>query len=121
MNYESTVTMDAQSCHGVRFTIARMSFGRRLELTRAAREIGARIEYDRAGTSTVEKLDAAIGAAEVERLYLRWGLKSVEGLSIDGDPAGVEQLLEVGPEDLVREIVAAIKRECGLSAEERKN
>jgi hypothetical protein len=121
MDYQSSQTVESQSCPGVRFTIARMSFARRLQLTRAAREIGARIEYDRAGDSTVERLAAAVAACEVERLYLRWGLQSIEGLTIDGQSASVDGLLEAGPEDLVREILDAIKRECGLSAEERKN
>jgi hypothetical protein len=40
---------------------------------------------------------------------------------IDGEPATAARLLEKGPENLTREIVGAIKEQCGLSEPERKN
>ncbi len=49
------------------------------------------------------------------------GWRAVEGLIIDGEAATVTQLLEKGPEDLAREIVGAIREQCGLSEAERKN
>ena len=58
---------------------------------------------------------------EVDRLYWWWGVVSIEGLSIGDEPATKESLLHHGPEPLVHEILAAIKRECGLAEEERKN
>ena len=60
-------------------------------------------------------------AQEIDAMYLEWGLINVEGLTIDGEPASCGQLLEKGPEGLVREIVSAIRAQCGLSEEERKN
>jgi hypothetical protein len=54
-------------------------------------------------------------------MYLHWGLLSIEGLTIDGEPATAERLLEKGPEDLAREVVSAIKGQCALSEPERKN
>jgi len=54
-------------------------------------------------------------------MYLRWGLREVTGLSIDGEAATHELLLERGPESLVREILTSIKAECGLNQEEAKN
>ena len=39
VTFESTVTLDSKSVPGVRFTILRMSFGRRMELFRQIREI----------------------------------------------------------------------------------
>ena len=54
-------------------------------------------------------------------MYLRWALVGVDGLEIDGEAATAEQLLDRGPEELAREIVVAIKEECGLSEAERKN
>ena len=54
-------------------------------------------------------------------MYLQWGLLSIEGLIIDGEPATATRLLEKGPEDLTREVVCAIKEQCGLSEPERKN
>jgi hypothetical protein len=42
-------------------------------------------------------------------------------LSVDGVEATPEVLLERGPEELFREALAAVRREAGLSEEERKN
>jgi hypothetical protein len=57
----------------------------------------------------------------VDRICLDWGLVSVEGLEIDDRPAGPHDIAEAGPEGLCREILTAIKHECGLTEEERKN
>jgi len=54
-------------------------------------------------------------------VYLAWGLVYVGGLSLAGEPATPESLVERGPEALVHEALAAIKAECGLSETERKN
>lgn len=121
MNHESTRQLESVVCSGVRFRIARISFGRRLELTRRVRELGRRIQFDEAGEEVDGKLAAAIARAEIDRLYLEWGLIAVDGLTIDGDPATEQQLLERGPESLCREIVDAIRHECGLTEQDRKN
>jgi hypothetical protein len=113
--------LEAAGYPGVRYTIRRMSFGRRLELLRRIRGLGQRLEYLNAGATAAEKLEAAAVAAEVDREYLRWGLEAIEGLRIDGEPADAEGLAERGPEDLCREIVARIRAESGLNEEERKN
>jgi hypothetical protein len=121
MEYESERTVESKAVPGVRFTIARMSFGRRIELTRRIWELAGRTEYLAAGNEAREKLEAALLAGEVDRTYLSWGLSRIEGLDIDGQPATPELLIANGPEELFREAVAAIKAECGLSEEERKN
>ncbi|MGE5486599.1 MAG: hypothetical protein ACM3ZB_02115 [bacterium] len=121
MDYTSEVTKEAASAEGVRYTIVRMSFGRRLELTRRIWELARRVEYLEAGGEAREKLEAAVLAGEIDRVYLEWGLVRVEGLNIDGQPATAATLVEHGPEALAREIVGAIKSECGLSEDERKN
>ncbi len=121
MQYASTVTLSSKVMEGVRFTIARMSFGRRIELTRRIRELGRKLEYLEAGEDLKEKIEATLLTQEVERLYLEWGLRGIEGLEIDGRPATPETVIAEGPEELCREIVAAIRSECGLSEEERKN
>jgi hypothetical protein len=118
MEYASEVTKESG---GVKYTIARMSFGRRLELTRRIRELARKAEYLEAGSEPQEKLEAAVLASEIDRVYLEWGLLRIDGMSIDGEPATPALLAERGPESLAREIVAAIKAECGLTAEERKN
>jgi hypothetical protein len=121
MNYESCTTLASASRPGVSFTIRRMSLERRAELTRRLQELFGRIEFLQAGSDPREGIEAALLATEVERVYLLWGLAEVRGLEIDGQPATPETLAAAGPEDLCREIVAAVKAESGLSEAERKN
>ena len=105
----------------VRFGIARMSFGRRLQIAREIRAIGQRLEYLEAGASLAERAEASAASAEIDRVYLRRGLAGIEGLEIDGAAATSESLFDQGPEDLTREILDAVKAEWGLTEEERKN
>jgi hypothetical protein len=122
MNYESVKQVDSRECAGVRFGIYRMSFGRRLELTRKVRELLGRLEFVRAGQGgPADEAEAALLAGEIDREYARWGLASVEGLEIDGRPASAEDVIEKGPEKLVAEVLGAIRAEAGLSEDERKN
>ena len=121
VSYESALAVESKAMAGVRFVINRISFGRRMELSRRVREITQKAEFLEAGSDLDEKIEAGILAQEVDAMYLRWALVAVNGLEIDGEPATVEQLLERGPEELAREIVVAIKEQCGLSEAERKN
>ena len=119
--HESREWFDAQTCEGVRFRIARVSVARRIELARKIREIGRKVEFLVAGKDPMEKREAAVLAAEIDRVYLGWGLEEIAGLTIDDEPATPESLIDKGPMDLAREILSRIKRECGLSEDERKN
>ena len=121
MDYESVIRVESKSRPGVTFAVRRISFERRLELIRRIREVAQRIEFLEAGKDPHEGIEASLLAAEVDRIYLLWGLTKVEGLAVDGREATPELLAEAGPEDLCREAVAAIKAECGLTDEERKN
>lgn len=121
MEYASTVKYESKTAPGVTFTIVRMSFGRRIELTKRIGDLARRIEFLEAGSDFREKIEATVLEKEVERVYLEWGLKEVTGLVIDGREADPAELIESGPEELCREIVSAIKAECGLTEEERKN
>ncbi len=121
MQYESSMTVESKARPGVSFVIARMSFGRRVELMRQIRGMIQKHEFLAAGESPQEKLDAALLTAEIERSYVAWGLQEVRGLQLDGAPATPEALTSTGPEDLFQEILAAVKAECGLSEAERKN
>ena len=118
---ESTLAVESAACPGVVLTINRMSFGRRLELTRQVRELGRKLEFLEASTEFGEKAEAAILSSEIDCLYLRWGLVEIAGLSLDGVPATSETLIASGPEPLSLEILNAIKNECGLNEAERKN
>lgn len=121
VSYESTLSIESKSLDGVRFTINRISFRRRTELSRRVRELTQRAEFLQAGDELAEKIDAGILIQEVDAMYLRWGLVDLAGLQIDGEPATADRLLERGPEELTREIIQAIKAQCGLSESERKN
>jgi hypothetical protein len=66
-------------------------------------------------------MEASLLAAEIDRLYVLWGLEDVRGLDVDGAPATAERLIEAGPEELFVEALTAVKAECGLSEAERKN
>jgi hypothetical protein len=119
--YESVLVIRSKSMPSVTFAIKRVSFGRRMDLSRRAREISRKAEFLEAGGQLGEKIEAGILTQEIDTMYLAWGLVSIQGLTIDGEAATAESLLEKGPEDLTREVVNAIKAQCGLSEVERKN
>jgi hypothetical protein len=121
VHYDSLISIDSKAAPGVRFAIYRISFGRRMELSRRVREISRKAEFLEAGTELHEKIEANILAQEIDAMYLQWGLVKIDGLIIDGEAASAVQLLEKGPEDLAREVVGAIKEQCGLTEAERKN
>jgi hypothetical protein len=98
-----------------------MTFGRRIELMRAVRDLAARLEYFEAGHDAKNSMEASLLGAEIDRLYIRWGLEEIRGLELDGVPATPESLIDSGPEELFWEALAAVKNECGLTETERKN
>jgi hypothetical protein len=120
-SYASESVVESRTVPGVRFTIAKMSFGRRVELMRRVRELARRTEFLAASEEAGEKMDSALLHAEIERLYVMWGVKAVSGLAVDGTIAGPELLVEAGPDELFREALALVRREAGLNEEERKN
>lgn len=121
MTYESVKDVESKIAPGVTFRVARMSFARRMDLMRQVRELARQIEFLEAGQAPGEKMEAALVQAEVDRVYLRWGLLEVSGLEVDGAAATPTSLIESGPENLFREALAAVKAETGLSVTERKN
>lgn len=120
-DHQSSVWFDSAVVAGVRFRIARVSVGRRIELGRRIREIGRKLEFLKSGDDAREQLEAVVLAGEIDRAYLEWGLEEVERLTIDGEAATPESLIEKGPLDLAGEILERIKADCGLSENERKN
>jgi len=121
VNYDSVKMFESKVTPGVRFAIQRVSFGRRMDLSRRVRELSRRAEFLNASSELDEKIEANILAQEIDALYLEWGLVRLDGLTIDGEAATGAQLLEKGPEELAREVVGSIKQECGLTEAERKN
>jgi hypothetical protein len=121
MTYESVLVVESQVAREVSFTVAKMSFGRRTELMRQVRELARKMEFLEAGQDPGEKMDAALLRVEIDRLYLKWGLRAVSGLEVDGVPATPESLAEAGPEELFREALTLVRAQTGLSTAERKN
>jgi hypothetical protein len=121
MTYESVDRVDSAIAEGVSYLVAKISFSRRMDLMRQVRELARRAEFLEAGKDAEEKMDAALLRAEIDRLYLKWGLREIAGLDLDGKPATPESLLESGPENLLQEALAAVRAAAGLSAAERKN
>ena len=121
MTYESEKVVESKAAPGVRFRVARMSFGRRMELMREVRELARRKEFLESGQSAEERMDGALLQGEIDRLFVKWGLRAVEGLRLDGEQATPELLAETGPEELFREALDAVRAEVGLTPNERKN
>ena len=120
--HESFAWFDAETHAGVRYGIARMSLGRRIELARQIREIGTEAGVSGGGRRRAgEAGSRGARRAKIDRAYLEWGLEAVEGLEIDGEAATPESLIEKGPMELAAEILGRIRSECGLSESERKN
>jgi hypothetical protein len=120
VNYSSLSWHDSKTIKGVRFAIRRVSLAQRLDLNKRVRELTLRHEFLKAGPAA-DQLEAAWADLLVRKLYVEWGLAGLEGLSIDGESATLELLIDKGPEELVDEVVSAIQEETGLSEEERKN
>jgi hypothetical protein len=66
-------------------------------------------------------MDATLVRVEIDRLYVKWGLRAISGLNLDGVEATPESLAEAGPEELFREALAIVRQQTGLSTAERKN
>jgi hypothetical protein len=113
--------MQSKTNPGVEFEVARMSFGRRLDLMREVRDISRQREFHHAGESDGDRMEAALTSMEIDFLYWRWGLQAVRGLQIDGEDATPVNVWTRGPEALTREILDAVKSESGLTDSERKN
>jgi hypothetical protein len=121
MKYASTFKARSKQWPEVTLEIGRISFGRRIELTRRIRELAQKAEFFEAGGTPRERIEATLLASEIDRTYLEWGLMAVDGLEVDGETATPEGLIAAGPEALCQEALGLIKAECGMSEAERKN
>ena len=118
--YSSVVWQHSNTYKSIRYAVRRMSLGQRIEMAERIQALSSKYEFLKAGDA-LEKAEAHLAELLVRRLYLEWGLAVIEGLSIDGEKASVELLIEKGPELLCDEIVAFIRAELELSEDERKN
>jgi len=136
MNLETKVTHESKALPGVTFIIRRMNQIQRAR--RDAKIIDARVRISELtdqlkgipedGTATEKlqraKLDAQIGieiVTAIKPAYVRAGLVSVDGLTIDSQPVKPEDLIESGQDDLLDEVYEACVGASGLSADQSKN
>jgi hypothetical protein len=71
-------------------------------LVQRVRSLAQHIEFLEAGGEMQDKIEGSLLAAQIDRMYLEWGLQSVDGLAIDGEPATPSSLIEKGPEALAQ-------------------
>jgi hypothetical protein len=131
MQFSSRITTESTACPGVTFTLNKMTEGRRIKLrltmaekTAKLREIMVEVNRLREDPEpnqarVAELLDTVTETLEDEitPAWVKWGLHSITGLTIDGQEATPDLLIADGPRDLYKEIAAAIKSEAGLSEE----
>jgi len=119
--YESECLVESKAMPGVKYRIRKISFERRMELMRRIRDLARRAEFLEASVDTADKMDAALALAEIDRVYVLWGVEAIQGLRVNGQVADANLLAAEGPEELFRELLAEVRRAAGLGAEERKN
>jgi len=119
INLPTFVRSESQIMTGVSYVVERMSFGRRIELMKTVRQAMRTLDFHNAGKEN-DGMTGAIVSAEIDRAYVTWGLREVEGLLLDGEKATPETLATRGPEPLFLEALAAVKQECGLTEVEKK-
>lgn len=141
MNFVTTVKKESKVFPGVSYVLNKMSEARRAQLRlliaeptsrirNLLREMGA-LEDKYPASSRPEEVNnellvlsdkmEQISSDEINPKWLKWGLKSLDGIEIDGVPATADSLLADGPPALFMEIVDEIKRIAQLSGEEEKN
>lgn len=119
--YENAVWHASRTRPGVRYQVLRMSLLRRHRLLLELKDLAAEQRFHAVQEGVASELAAAELRGRIDEKAIRAALVQIEGLSIGGEPATVESLLESGPEDLAYEIAAAIADESFLNEEERKN
>ena len=119
--WSRTAVVQSETWPGVEIVISKMTYGRRLDLMRRIRDLAARAEFLEAGVSGKDRMDASLLGAEIDRLYVQWGVEEVRGIDLNGQAATPAALIEIGPEDLFREAHSAVKAISGLNENERKN
>jgi hypothetical protein len=121
VTYESAVWRESQHWPGVRFRVLRMSLMRRHRLMQELKALAPEEAFHKAHEGTTSEISAAELQARIDEQVIRTALLGIEGLSIDGEAATIESLIESGPESLAREIAEAIAEESSLNKDERKN
>lgn len=138
--YASSFEVPSKAIEGVSFSLRKMSEARRIDfrlrtaeaqaklraLTMEATSLQAQARTD-SSPALIDRIEdvseriTAVVSGEINPAYVRWGLKSISGIEIDGEPATVESLIDAGPSDLFAEICGIIQASSGMTDEEIKN
>jgi len=136
MNFDPEVIISSKlpGYEDVSFTIHQLTEGKRLKVRTVLADVNAQLRdlmtekvtadglpeaeraplYARIGLSIQELLEDKITPAWVRAL-----LVSIDGLTIKGQPATAESLIESGPRELYYEIGKAVRAAAGMTDEER--
>jgi len=134
--YNSTSRYDSQTIPGVVFILKKLTEGRRLELRKMLAEPQAKMSLimkelakhnqlpeDQQDASVVSNLSMEFDDVLYERIHptwVKWGLKSVEGLVIDGTTLTAENIMDF-PSELFEEILNTVMGGTQLSTDQSKN
>ena len=136
MKYETTKRIESALFPGVSIILRKMTEGRRIELRsltseankrvreimRAQAEIDKKPEDERDTTTWLELQDEFDGLriGTINPVWIKWGVKQIEGLEVDGRVLGVEDWKD-WPSALTEEVLEAVNGESELNGTERKN
>jgi hypothetical protein len=145
MDYENTERIESKVAPGVVIVYYKAIEERRIELRRQAADIAAKfrslnaevrkLQYEWAKPDidepTKEDLmvrqenvleqQHTIMITELNPLYLRWGIKAVEGLKVNGVEIKTPDALLHGPGELYAETIKTIHDRLGLNDDQIKN
>ena len=133
-NFSTTKTVNSVKLPGVVFQLRKMTERRRLKLMLSTGPINAEIrekieqqrnlrEQTPPPIAQILQLDADINVLVTEKLNpakIAWGVAGISGLSLDGEPATMDNLLD-WPSDLIEEIIELIDGGTALNEVEQKN
>ena len=98
-----------------------MTFGRRIELMRQVRDLAARLEYFEAGRDAKNEYGGQSSGRRDRPALHSVGRGGDSRADTRRRPCHCRRLMDSGPEELFFEALTAVKAECGLDENERKN
>ena len=135
-NYDTTRRVSSETFPGVSVVLKKMTEGRRIELRKLVAEPNRRVreilrEQGTIEVESEEKRDMpkwlelqdefeGIMVGTVNPAWIKWGVKQIEGLEVDGRSLGVDDWMD-WPSALFNELVSEVKEEAELNGAERKN
>lgn len=134
--HDTTRRRESETCPGVTFFLRKMTEGRRLEYRSKLREPNAKlreilreqgklleIPAEARDHDKILALQDEYEGLQIEILNpetLKWGVKQIEGLEVDGKPLSLEDWKE-WPSHLFEEVLRAVNEESQLNGGEIKN